>query len=117
VVNVTPDGNIYAKDPAQVGPAPDVLIDRLRLRDTTGTSLARREDGLFKISEQPDGTDLAVTEQLPQLIPRALEGSNVSAIEAMTRLIDQSRSFETQIRVIKEMKGLDESGTSMMKTA
>jgi flagellar basal-body rod protein FlgF len=117
LVNITPDGNVFAKDPAQVEPVPDLLIDRLRLRDTTGVSLARREDGLFKISEQPDGTDLEVTDRLPQLIPRALEGSNVSAIEAMTRLIDQSRSFETQVRVIKEMKGLDESGTSMMTTA
>jgi flagellar basal-body rod protein FlgF len=35
----------------------------------------------------------------------------------MTRLIDQSRSFETQIRIIKETKSLDESGASMMKTA
>ena len=117
LVNVTPDGSIFARDPAQVGPAADVLIDRLRLRDTTGVSMARREDGLFKVSEKPDGTDLALTQQLPQLIPKALEGSNVSAIEAMTRLIDQSRSFETQIRIIKEMKGLDESGASMMKAA
>ena len=38
-------------------------------------------------------------------------------IEAMTRLIDHSRSFETQIRIIKEMKGLDESGASMMRAA
>lgn len=117
LVNVTPDGSIFARDPAQVGPAADVLIDRLRLRDTTGVSMARREDGLFKVSEKIDGTDLALTQQLPQVIPRALEGSNVSAIEAMTRLIDHSRSFETQIRVIKEMKGLDESGASMMKAA
>jgi flagellar basal-body rod protein FlgF len=117
MVNVTPDGSIFARDPAQVGPAPGLLIDRLLLRDTTGVSLARREDGLFKVSEKPDGTDIAVTERLPQVIPQALEGSNVSAVEAMTRLIDQSRSFETQIRVIKEMKGLDESGSSMMKAA
>jgi flagellar basal-body rod protein FlgF len=117
LVSVNPDGSIYARDPAQVGPAADVLIDRLRLRDTSGVSLGRREDGLFKVSEKPDGTDIALTEQLPQLIPQALEGSNVSAIEAMTRLIDHSRSFETQIRVIKEMKGLDESGASMMKAA
>ncbi|WP_299514010.1 flagellar hook-basal body complex protein [uncultured Limnohabitans sp.] len=117
LINVTPDGSIFARDPAQVGPAADVLIDRLRLRDTTGVSMARREDGLFKVSEKPSGTDLALTAQLPQVIPKALEGSNVSAIEAMTRLIDHSRSFETQIRVIKEMKGLDESGASMMKAA
>jgi flagellar basal-body rod protein FlgF len=94
-----------------------VLIDRLRLRDVTGVSLGRRSDGLFKVSEKPDGTDIALTDRLPQVIPQALEGSNVSAIEAMTRLIDHSRSFETQIRIIKEMKGLDESGSSMMKAA
>jgi flagellar basal-body rod protein FlgF len=117
LVSVNPDGTIYARDPAQVGPAPDVLIDRLRLRDATGVSLGRREDGLFKVSEKPDGTDIALTETLPQVIPQALEGSNVSAVEAMTRLIDQSRSFETQIRIIKEMKGLDESGASMMSAA
>jgi flagellar basal-body rod protein FlgF len=116
-VNVNPDGSVYARDPAQVGPAVDVLIDRLRLRDVKGVSLGRREDGLFKVSEKPDGTDIALGDQLPKVIPQALEGSNVSAIEAMTRLIDHSRSFETQIRIIKEMKGLDESGASMMKAA
>jgi flagellar basal-body rod protein FlgF len=116
-VSINPDGTIYARDPAQIGPAPDVLIDRLRLRDVTGVSLGRRPDGLFKVSEKPDGTDIALTDRLPQVIPQALEGSNVSAIEAMTRLIDHSRSFETQIRIIKEMKGLDESGASMMKAA
>jgi flagellar basal-body rod protein FlgF len=34
----------------------------------------------------------------------------------MTRLIDHSRSFEMQIRMIKETKGIDESGASMMRT-
>lgn len=117
MVNINPDGSIYARDPAQVGPAADVRIDQLRLRDASEVKLARRMDGLFKIDGQPDGTDIAVNANLPQLIPQALEGSNVSAMEAMTRLIDQSRSFETQIRIIKEMKGLDESGSTMMKTA
>jgi flagellar basal-body rod protein FlgF len=94
-----------------------VLIDRLRLRDATGVSLSRREDGLFKVTDKPNGTDIEVTAVLPKVIPQALEGSNVSAIEAMTRLIDQSRSFETQIKIIKESKTLDESGSSMMKPA
>jgi flagellar basal-body rod protein FlgF len=117
MVKISADGSIYAQDPAQVGLAADVLIDRLRLRDVSAVSLSRRTDGLFKVSEKPDGTDIALNDQLPQVIPQALEGSNVSAIEAMTRLIDHSRSFETQIRIIKEMKGLDESGSSMMKAA
>ncbi|WP_396434027.1 flagellar basal body rod protein FlgF [Limnohabitans sp.] len=117
LVSINPDGSIYARDPAQVGPAPDVLLGQLRLRDASSVVLARREDGLFRVSEKPNGTDIALGETLPKVIPQALEGSNVSAVEAMTRLIDHSRSFEMQIRVIKEMKGLDESGASMMKAA
>ena len=45
----------------------------------------------------------------------AVEGSNVSPIEAMVRMLDQTRSFETQIRIIKESRGLDESGSSMLR--
>jgi flagellar basal-body rod protein FlgF len=117
MVSINPDGTVYAKDPAQPSTAPSVLIDQLRLRDATDANLGRRQDGLFKVDGEPDGTDIALGDAQPRLIPQALEGSNVSAIEAMTRLIDHSRSFETQIRIIKETKGLDESGASMMKTA
>jgi flagellar basal-body rod protein FlgF len=117
MVTINPDGTVYAKDPAQPPTAPSVFIDQLRLRDGTDAKLGRRQDGLFKVDGQPDGTDIPAGNTPSRLIPQALEGSNVSAIEAMTRLIDQSRSFETQIRIIKETKTLDESGASMMKTA
>ena len=117
LVSVNVDGSIFARNPAQEAAAPDVLIDRLRLRDASNVSMARRQDGLFKISEKPDGTDIEATELELRVIPQALESSNVSAIEAMTRLMDQSRSFETQIKIIKETKSLDESGSSMMKPA
>jgi flagellar basal-body rod protein FlgF len=116
-VSINPDGSIYARDPSQTGAAASVFIDQLRLRDASAVNLGRRQDGLFKVDGQADGADIALAGTVPKLIPQALEGSNVSAIEAMTRLIDQSRSFETQIRIIKEMKSLDESGASMMKTA
>ena len=36
---------------------------------------------------------------------------------AMVKLIDQSRSFEQQVRIIKEAKSNDEAGASMMKVA
>jgi len=34
----------------------------------------------------------------------------------MTRLIDHSRSFEMQIRMMKQTKDIDESGAAMMRT-
>jgi flagellar basal-body rod protein FlgF len=46
-----------------------------------------------------------------------LEGSNVSAVAALTRLIDHARSFELQVKVIKEAKDIDQSGAAMLKPA
>ena len=97
--------------------APGVLVDRLRILDGSQQMFERREDGLFKVSGKPDGTTFESGPNLPQVITHSLEGSNVSAIEAMTRLMDHSRSFETQIRIIKETKALDEQSSSMLKNA
>ena len=116
-VSINPDGSVYARDPNQVGPAASIAIDQLRLRDASNIKLERREDGLFKVSEKPAGSDFETGPEMPTLIPQALEGSNISAIEAMTRLMDHSRSFEPQIRIIKETKELDEQSSSMLKNA
>ena len=51
----------------------------------------------------------------PSVTPASLEGSNVSAVDALVRLMDYNRSFESNIRMIKEAKATDESGTSMMR--
>lgn len=116
-VSINPDGTVYASDPAQVGVQAPVFIDQLLLKDASAVDLARREDGLFKVAGQPDGADFENGPELPVVIAQALEGSNVNAMEAMTRLIDHSRSFEMQIRIIKETKGIDESGAAMMRNA
>ena len=116
-LTITQDGNVYAQDLAQPGNVPPVLVDQISLRDASEVQLLRRADGLFQVADKPPGSDFASGPTLPTVIPKALEGSNVSAIEAMTRLMDHSRSFETQIRIIKETKTLDEQSSSMMKLA
>ena len=116
-LNINTDGSIFAQDPAQPGNVPPVLVDQLALRDASEVQLLRRQDGLYQVADKPPGTDFTSGPTLPTVIPKALEGSNVSAIEAMTRLMDHSRSFETQIRIIKETKSLDEQSSSMMKLA
>ncbi len=113
-VSINNDGTVYATDPAQANPVP-VQIGQLMLRDASQVQLMRRADGLYGVAGQPPGSDFATGPQLPLVTPNALEGSNVNAIYAMTRLIDHSRNFEAQIRAIKEAKTLDESGATMLK--
>ena len=117
LVSINSDGNIYAQDPAQGTNAPAVQVDQIALRDASVVKLSRRSDGLFQVADQAPGSDFTSGPGVPSLIPQALEGSNVSALEAMTRLMDHSRSFETQIRINKETKELDEQSSSMLKNA
>ena len=67
--------------------------------------------GLFRTADgNPADADPNVV-----VTPNSLEGSNVSAVDALVRLMDYNRSFESNIRMIKEAKSTDESGTSMMR--
>jgi flagellar basal-body rod protein FlgF len=113
-VSINADGTVYAIDRAQVGVAQPILIDRMLMRDATNTPLERREDGLFgPVGKR--GSDIVDGPVAPSLTARALEGSNVNAMVVMVKLMDQSRSFEHQVRNIKESKTIDESGATMMK--
>jgi len=112
-ININPDGSIYATS-AQDMLDPGVLVGRLMLRDASQSNLVRREDGLFEIEGNP-GADITNGTLRPSLTSKALEGSNVNAMELMIKLMDQSRSFEQQVRIIKESKTGDEVGASMLK--
>ena len=116
-VKISKDGSIFATNPAQAGVAAPVLIDRILLRDASQVGLERREDGLYKVVGKPKGEDIPVTGKLVSLTPETLEGSNVNAMEVMVKLMDQSRSFEMQVNVIKQSKDVDESGGSMMRAS
>ena len=120
-VEVTGDGSMYAVSAGKLEPAARTLIGKLLLRDASETPLERREDGLFTPAPKPgatekqSGADIKDGKQTPSISIAALEGSNVSTFGAMTRLLDYSRSYEANIKFIKEAKTMDESGASMMK--
>lgn len=111
LVRITQDGSVIATDGAT---GEQAVIDRLLLRDATATPLSRRSDGLFTPEGKP-GTEIAQNGGLTTVTPGALEGSNVSAVAAMVHLMDQARSFEMSVRMIKESKDLDANGASMMQ--
>lgn len=114
-VTINQDGSIYASDPTQAGVQTEQLVGTLMLRDSSSTPLRRREDGLFRVDKLPPGSDIPATQNAPSLISKTLEGSNINAIDAMTKMIFYARTFETQIRVIRDAKEIDSSGASMIR--
>lgn len=116
-VTIRSDGTVFGSDPAQPVNTPPLQIATLMLRDASQTPLQRREDGLFRVADAAAGTDITPGPVKPNLTAGALEGSNVNALSVMVKLMDQSRSFEQQVNLIKESKTCDESGASMMKAS
>ena len=88
------------------------------LRDASETPLVRREDGLFTPAElELRGQDFDSGPLPVSVRGGALEGSNVDVIDVMVKMIDFTRSFEMQVKMIKEIQNIDSSGSSMMKTS
>jgi flagellar basal-body rod protein FlgF len=114
-VTISNDGGVYVTDPAQPGVQAPQLVGNLMLRDASQTPLTRRNDGLFKVHDKPSGSDIANGEVRVSVVSQALEGSNVNPQEAMVKLIEQSRMFEQQVRVVKASQENDQAGASMMK--
>jgi flagellar basal-body rod protein FlgF len=114
-LTISNDGNIYASDPSQPPTVAPVVVGTLMLRDVGKEFLERRKDGLFQVEGQPPGSDFATGPEAVSITSQALEGSNVNPIDAMVKMIEQSRSFEHQVQMIKEGKSNDESGATMIK--
>ena len=116
-VQITDQGDVYARNPAQPLNEPPVLVNRIMLRDASQITLMRRPDTLY--TPYPEfrtaNGDFAPGPKQPKITVGALESSNVNVVTAMVKMIDFARSFETQVRTIKEAKSLDESGASMLK--
>lgn len=86
-------------------------IDQLKLVNATGSSIAKGIDGLFR---EVNGGALP-GDPIATVTSGALEGSNVNATQALVDMIDASRSWETQIKMIETAKQMDDSGASLMR--
>lgn len=86
------------------------IVDRLRLVSADGAQLAKNEAGLIVTR---DGEPLAADPNIT-VRGRALEGSNVSAVEEMVAVMSLNRSFELQMKMFKASDSMNESGNRLI---
>ncbi len=86
------------------------IIDRLRLVSADGAQLTKNEAGLIVTR---DGQQLAADPNVT-VRGRALEGSNVSAVEEMVAVMSLNRSFELQMKMFKASDSMNESGNRLL---
>lgn len=95
-VSIGADGTLSAVVP---GGAPNTRgpIGQLKLVDPEPGALVRGEDGLFR----PQGGGLLQADDAVKVVSGALEGSNVSATEAMVAMINGARRYDMQMKTIE----------------
>ncbi len=104
------DGTISIRP---VGQAANALaeVDRIKLVNPELSNLTKGEDGLIRTR---DGV-APVADAGVRLISGTLEGSNVSAVESMVKMIELARSYELQVKAMKSAEETDASATSMLR--
>jgi len=95
-IAIAPDGTVSAI-PQEGVPNNVAVVGRVKLVNPPEVGLQKSLDGLFRTNDgQAVAADPAV-----RLAPGALEGSNVSVVEALTSMITLSRQFDMQIKMMQ----------------
>ncbi|MET0090896.1 MAG: flagellar basal-body rod protein FlgF [Candidatus Thiodiazotropha sp.] len=109
-LEIAPDGTITI---LPEGATPDALaiIDRIKMVNLTADQLLKDENGLLRLR---DGTQAAADADT-QLVPGMIESSNVNVADALVNMIELSRKFEMQVKMMKTAEEMDNASASIMK--
>ncbi len=118
-LTIAPDGGLLVADPATPD-APPARIDQIKLVSTTGSTVTKTLDGLFRvpgdgIAGSPNEFGVLPTNADARLIPEALEQSNVNASEVLVEMISAQRLFDIRTKLIETATQLDEGGVRLMR--
>lgn len=104
-VNIDRQGVVYAQ---MLGDNETQIAEvaRIKLVDPDYAALHKKEDGLFYM---PDNETAPASRNI-ELAAESLEGSNVEPVSTLIELIDMSRHFEFQTKIMKSLE--ENSSTS-----
>ncbi|MCU7810540.1 MAG: flagellar basal body rod protein FlgF [Candidatus Thiodiazotropha sp. (ex Notomyrtea botanica)] len=109
-IEIAPDGTITI---LPEGSTPDALaiIDRIKMVNPAIDQMTKGDDGLMHMnSGEEAGADALVL-----LASGSLESSNVNVADALVNMIELSRKFEMQVKMMKTSEELDSASASLMR--
>lgn len=109
-INVDQEGRVWIV-PQGGDPENPQEVDRLRLATPTGSDIAKGLDGLFRVK----GGGILPDDPEARLLTRSIEGSNVTATSALVEMIEASRSWDTQLKIIGDVRDMDSATANLMQ--
>ncbi len=89
-----------------------LVVDRIKLVKPELKELEKLGDGLMHLKE---GVKPPVADADIHLVQGAVEGSNVSAVDAMVEMIELARNYELQVKVMKTADENSGAATKLMQ--
>jgi flagellar basal-body rod protein FlgF len=109
-INIARDGSIWIVPQGGQIDQPQ-QVDVLKVVSPKGSSVLKGTDGLFR--EANGGT--LPQDPLAVVTAGSLEGSNVNATATLVQMIEASRAWQGQIKLVETAKDIDSSGASLMR--
>ena len=88
-------------------------IDRIKLVNPDFSQVTKGTDGLFRMK---DGSVAAASADV-KIISGTLESSNVSVVDAMVTMIELSRNFEMQVKMMETLSENEEASAQLMRVS
>lgn len=109
-IDIAADGTISIRP---LGQAANELavVDRIKMVNPAVQEMTKGADGLFR---QKNGQE-AEADANVQLVTGALESSNVNIVNAMVDMIELSRRYEMEVKMMKTAEEVDDSSASIMR--
>lgn len=109
-ISIGKDGQIWIV-PQGGDPKSPQAVDTIKLVSPQGSVIKKGLDGLFHVNgggtlpSDPDAT----------LTSKSIEGSNVNASATLVDMIDASRSWEAQVKMLTTAQEMDKSSAALMQ--
>jgi flagellar basal-body rod protein FlgF len=109
-VSIGKDGQIWIV-PQGGDPKSPQAVDTLKLVSADGSTIKKGLDGLF---HETNGGTLP-SDPDASLTAKSIEGSNVNASATLVDMIDASRSWEAQVKMLTTAQDMDKSSAALMQ--
>jgi flagellar basal-body rod protein FlgF len=109
-LEIAPDGTITIL-PEGATPQALAIVDRIKMVNPQRETLYKGDDGLLHMKEGGGADADAAT----QLVSGSIESSNVNIADALVNMIELSRKFELQVKMMKTAEDMDNASASLMK--
>lgn len=108
-ISIDEQGRIWIV-PVGGDPAQPQEVDRLQIASPAGSDVVKGVDGLFRVR----GGGTLPADPDARVVTRSLESSNVSSTQALVEMIEASRSWDTQLKMLGDARDMDAATTDLM---